>query len=96
MLRAFVSKLWGKPVESLRMDMSIKQVVIHMGSFCTQFVRNLWVKISASTQLMRPNSAQLFSSTESVDSIVMPITHSPYYYVCSDSFKKLINNKECA
>lgn len=96
MPECFVSKPWGKHVESLRMDLGTSRVVVHMGSFCTQFVRNLWVKISASTQLMRPTSAQLFSSFESVVVGVVPITHSPYYYVCSDSFKKLINNKECA
>ena len=84
---------WGKPVESVRIVSGITPFVIDSVTFCTHFVRSLWLKTCSSPRVLRTACTHYYSALVSVSFGVFPIVHSPYYYVYLFLKKNSFNNR---
>lgn len=95
-MRNNVFWLCGDAGDNSSLSMRTTTQALHSILFCTHFVRNMRITLSTSALVLRVLCAQKTKPFQSITSLVFPAIHSPYYYVCSDLSKKLINNRRCA
>lgn len=95
-MRNNVFWLCGEGADKQRLGLGTKSRDMHSILFCTLFVRSMSITNRVSARLFRVLCAHKNRAIQSISVLVFPIIPSPYYYVCSDLSKKLINNRRCA
>ena len=80
MLSSIVVWTCGVLVGKLRTALRTTAVFVPSPTFCTNFVRSLWVRSSTSALVLRTACAHFYYAFQSVRSLLIPTIHRPYYY----------------
>ena len=73
----FVQQYCGEPVEGLRTSLGLSRALIHQASFCTIFVRSMWVTFSYCAPFVRGLYTAIFCTFLSVAAYLYPSSTHP-------------------